>query len=143
MFPNSSMQLLIQPAHYHKLNMWVQSGVWSELYINGHHNNSNTLLNVHTHKHSHIYTHTTCTCLYLDRQNWLYKWLGGEPAGGNRTGCGDPVGSGTPALHIFSAARTPQCSGVLIYGLVTPMRRERWGTSLSDSFRISVLDSWA
>ena len=60
---------------------------------------------VHTHTHTpHMYTHThthytcicTCTCIY-HCQNWLRgPHLGGEPAGGNKTG--GPVGSGDTSL---------------------------------------------
>ena len=64
---------------------------------------------------------------------------GSEPAGGNKIG--GPVGSGDTSL-ISTVAWPPQCSGVLIYGLASPMRWGRWRMALSDSIRKSDLDSW-
>ena len=98
-----------------------------------------TLSIEHTpHVHTHLHT-CTCTCIY-HCQNWLRgPHSGGEPAGGNKTG--GPIGSGDTRL-ISTSAWPPQCIGVLIYGLARPMRCGRWSTALSDSIRISVLDSW-
>ena len=63
---------------------------------------------------------------------------GGEAAGGQRTG--DPVDSKDTSL-ISTVAWPPQCSGVLINGLVRSRGFGRWGTTLSDGIRISVQDS--
>ena len=48
----------------------------------------------------------------------IYIYIGGEPAGSNKTG--SPVGSGDTSL-ISTSAWPPQCIGLAIYGLARSM----------------------
>ena len=82
----------------------------------------------HTHTHTHTthntHTHTctcTCTCIYHS-QNWLRTWAPLKGVSQQEvTRLVDPIGSGDTSL-ISTSAWPPQCIGVLIYGLVRPMR---------------------
>ena len=75
----------------------------------------------HMHTHVHTYNTHSYTHLYLPlpETGYVSPIKGGEPAGGNKTG--GPIGSGDTSL-ISTPARSPQCIGVLIYGLARPMR---------------------
>lgn len=95
------------------------------------------------------------SCVYKDSTLYLHMWMRNACTTIARTGylghfqgwagrcnkTGGPIGSSETSL-IFTATRSPQCSEVLIYELVIPMRWGSWGTSSSDSIKISVLDSW-